>query len=234
MSAHWWQQRLCAFDTESTGVDVFGDRIVSAAVIRCGGGKPTEIRTWLINPGVPIPDGASAIHGITTERAKAEGVAPAKALLEIADELAAAVQDGEPLVIVNAPFDLSMLSAELQRLALELPIGPAMVIDPLVLDKHVDKFRKGSRNLDALAAHYNAKLDRAHDAASDAITAARVAYRIGQIYPAVGSIGLRDLQALQRDAYREQAQGLNDYWIKKGDSRRVDSFEWPLRTARAM
>ena len=40
------------------------------------------------------------------------------------------------------------------------------------------------------------------------------------------------LQHLQRGDYRSQAQSLNDYWIKKGDSRRVDNFEWPLRTTR--
>ena len=228
----WWQQRLCAFDIETTGVDVFSDRIVSASVIRCGGGEPTTTKTWLINPGVEIPEGASKIHGITTERAQAEGVDPLSALVDISDELANAVLDRQTLVVCNAPFDLTMLRSELHRLHLVFLLDDAAVIDPLVLDKHIDRYRKGSRRLDALAQVYSAKLDRAHDSASDAITAARVAYRIGERNPEIGAMSIADLQRLQRDAYREQANGLNDYWISKGDPRRVDNYEWPIRSGK--
>ena len=213
---------------------MFTDRIVSAAVIHCGGETPTVSKTWLLNhPGLEIPTGASDIHGITTARARAEGREPRGAIVEIADELAAAGSDGEPIVIANAPFDLTMLREELLRPELELPIGPAMIVDPLVLDKHCDPYRKGSRKPDALAAHYRCKLDRAHDASSDAITAARVAYRIAQEKPGIGSMTLLDLQTLQRDEYRKQATSLNDYWIKKGDPKRVDNYEWPIRSPRA-
>ena len=230
--APWPQRRLCAFDVESTGVDVFADRIVSAAIIRCGGGAPTATRTWLIDPGIEIPKGASDIHGITTERARAEGLAPVRALVEIADELLSAAEDGEALVVCNAPFDLTILRSELARLDLPFPLKTSTVIDPLVLDKFVDRYRKGSRKLAALAEVYAAKLDRAHDAASDALAAARVAYRIAERNPEIASKSIEEMQALQRDAYREQAEGLNSYWISKGDKRRVDNFEWPIRSIR--
>lgn len=228
-AAPWWMQRLCAFDTETTGVDVFADRIVQAAIIHCGGGQPTKRRVWLINPGIPIPAGASAIHGITDALVVA-AMPPKKALVEIADELAIAVAAGEALAICNAPFDLTILGAELQRHDLELPIGPAMVVDPLVLDKQVDPFRKGSRKLSALAEHYRAMLDQAHDAAPDALAAARVAYRIASLYPEIGNATLQALQALQARWYADQAASLEAYFRKKNPNA-VCPREWPLRRA---
>ena len=48
-----------------------------------GAGREPETLTWLVNPGIDIPAEASAIHGITTERAQAEGMDPAEAAEEI-------------------------------------------------------------------------------------------------------------------------------------------------------
>jgi DNA polymerase-3 subunit epsilon len=75
----------------------------------------------------------------------------------------------------------------------------------------------------------DARIDGAHDACHDALAAARVAYRIGQRCPTLGKLELATLHERQIGWYREQAQGLQDYWIKKGDPRRVDSFSWPVR-----
>lgn len=60
---------------------------------------------------------------------------------------------------MNARYDLSLLDRECRRYAVEsiselLGDAPAPVIDPLVIDKHVDKYRKGKRALHALCAHY--------------------------------------------------------------------------------
>ena len=85
----WSEVVWAALDTETTGVDVETDRIVTACV---GIGDPKlgtwHPREWLINPGVPIPDEAAAIHGVTTEKARAEGVDPVVALAEIRDAIA--------------------------------------------------------------------------------------------------------------------------------------------------
>lgn len=67
----WVRQRIVGFDTETTGVDVTGDRIVTAAlVVRDKLTGLSQVRTWIIDPGVEIPEAASAIHGITTEYAR--------------------------------------------------------------------------------------------------------------------------------------------------------------------
>jgi DNA polymerase-3 subunit epsilon len=65
----WHTKRLAAFDIETTGVNPESDRIVTAAVSLLGGGQPAEHLSWLVDPGIEIPAGASSVHGITTERA---------------------------------------------------------------------------------------------------------------------------------------------------------------------
>ena len=77
----WHDGPLVGFDTETTGVDVATDRIVTAAVVTRDA-TGTRARTWLIDPGVPIPPAATAVHGITTEQARTEGRAPRAALDE--------------------------------------------------------------------------------------------------------------------------------------------------------
>src|SRR5699024_10300673 len=117
-------------------VNPLRDRIVTAALI-VRGRDGTHERTWLVGPGVPIPEPAAAIHGISTEYAQAHGMQPLRALLELSNELTAAFTYSIPVVAYNATFDLTIIEAELQRHGLPTigerlgrPLGP--VVDPLV------------------------------------------------------------------------------------------------------
>lgn len=156
----WTSRRILGFDTETTGVDVRSDRIVTAAiVVRARITGLSQVRTWLIDPGVEIPEAASAIHGITTEHARAHGVQPREALAEIADLLAAAMAADYPVVAFNACFDLTLLEHELARHGLptlsdRLGRDPSPAIDPLVLDRALDRYRPGKRRLGDLAEYY--------------------------------------------------------------------------------
>src|SRR5688500_20167479 len=87
----WHLGRLCGFDLETTGVDVEADRIVSACVVQCGGGHPTQSATWMADPGIEIPEGAAKVHGITTERARAEG----RPAAEVVEQVVAALRSEE-------------------------------------------------------------------------------------------------------------------------------------------
>src|SRR5690606_34522429 len=110
----WVDGAVVGFDTETTGVDVTSDRIVTAAVVRRHG-TSTSVQSWLLDPGVEIPEAAAAIHGISTEHARRHGSDPAEALDQMAATLASALVRGEPVVAYNASFDLSLLDAELRR-----------------------------------------------------------------------------------------------------------------------
>jgi DNA polymerase III epsilon subunit-like protein len=69
----WWQGRMAAFDLETTAAIPEEARIVTAALALVRRREPTETTTWLADPGIEIPEEAAEVHGITTERAQAEG-----------------------------------------------------------------------------------------------------------------------------------------------------------------
>jgi DNA polymerase-3 subunit epsilon len=228
---NWWEGRLVAFDLETTGLDVEEARIVTATVAAVGGGVATEIVTLMADPGIPIPEEASAVHGVTTERARAEGK-PAKDVVVAVRLLLGAFDAETPVVAYNARFDLTVLDRECQRHDLaSLDFSP--IVDPLVLDKHLDPYRKGSRRLEAVCEHYRCRLDGAHDSAHDALAAARVAYRIGQTTE-LGHMTAPGLHDAQIEWAAEQARGLRDYFRQQGKTEAVASVreEWPVVPAR--
>lgn len=231
----WFTGRLCGFDLETTGVNVETDRIVTACIVGCGGGRNTESGVWLADPGIEIPDGAAKVHGITTERARAEGSPAAAVVQELVHALALAVEEGQPIVAMNASFDLTVLDREARRHGIR-PLVDAVgdqlrVIDPRVLDKQVDRRRKGQRTLTALCQHYEVTLDGAHSADADAIAACRVAWRLGSTVPQLGAMSIDDLHQAQIKWAESQGRSLAAYFRRTpGKESWADGVrtEWPL------
>lgn len=211
--SNWHRGTLVSFDTETTGVDPETARIVTAAIVTCdplAGTVHTE--QWLLNPGVDIPAEATDIHGITTEMARADGRRPAEALPEIVDALAIAWRAGCPVVVYNAPYDFTVLDREMRRHTGE-GIWTGIVVDPLVLDKHFDRYRRGSRKLVDTARYYGVTLSEqdAHGAAADALAAARVAWKLAESFPELAEMPLPQLHARQAAWCGEQKASLEDY-----------------------
>ena len=222
----WHTGRMAGFDLETTGIDVETDRIVTATVVQCGGGQPTVAANWLADPGIDIPEGAAKVHGITTERARAEGKPAPEVVADVLAALGQVIASGVPVVAMNARYDLTLLDREAARYGLPpLPAGP--VIDPLVLDKHVDRYRKGRRTLTDLCAHYQVELGAAHTSDADAIAACRVAWRIGHTRQWVAALSLDELHTAQVGWAAEQAAGLQTHLRKKDPAAHV-APEWPL------
>lgn len=205
----WHRRPFAAFDTETTGVDTSLDRVVTAAFLVIDG-RRVDARTWLIDPGVDIPAEAAAVHGITTDHARTHGQPPAAALGEIRDALAWAWDDARvPVVVMNAPYDLTLLSHELRRHnAGALTVGA--VIDPLVIDRGLDRYRRGGRKLTDLCAAYGVKHGDAHDAADDCLSAARVAWRLAERHPDVCG-DVETLQTRQAEWHDEWAAHYETY-----------------------
>ncbi|MDI9886676.1 exonuclease domain-containing protein [Streptomyces sp. HNM0645] len=230
----WITGPLAAFDLETTGTDVETDRVVTAAVVRLEpGGDVSEERTWLLDPGVVIPEQASAIHGVSTAHAREHGVPAASAIEDIAEAVAGVLRSGIPLVVMNARYDLSLLDRECRRYGLEsvterLGTAPVPVVDPLVIDKHVDKYRKGKRALHALCAHYGVPLEDAHDARADAVAAARVVRRMGERHRPVGRMPLTALHELQVRAAAAQSASLQEYLRRTTNPTAVVESAWPV------
>lgn len=226
-----WSGRLAVFDLETTGVDVDTSRIVSACVaVLEADGSVVSRWDWLADPGIPIPEAASEVHGITTQRAQEDGRPATLVVAEITQTLRAVFGLGIPLVVYNAPYDLSLLDRECRRHRLEPIELPSPVIDPLVIDKALDRYRKGKRTLVAAAERYGVALDDAHDAGADAIAAGRVAQAMARSFPDELELSLPDLHGRQEIWYRTQAASFQDYIrTTKGDADFVADASWPLR-----
>ena len=241
----WYLGPLAGFDLETTGVDSETDRIVTASIL---GIDPPKSRDpeherhrwlsierygWLSDVGgVEIPAGASAVHGITTEHARAKGLPAFKVVKSIAIVLAEHIQAGTPIVAMNARYDLTMLDRELARYGLpplaEQAGAEPYVIDPLVLDKAADRYRRGKRTLTALSQVYGVDLTGAHEAAADALAAAQVAVAIGRRYPAIGEMTLTDLHNNQQVWAAQQAASLRSYLLAQGRNADDVHTDWPL------
>ncbi|MFE5104279.1 exonuclease domain-containing protein [Streptomyces sp. NPDC056659] len=215
MTMHWYEGPLAAFDTETTGVDVEGDRIVSAAlVVQDTVGARPRVTRWLVNPGIPVPEGATAVHGLTDDHLQRNGRWPSPVMEELARALAEQSAAGRPLVVMNAPFDLTILDRELRRhrastLGDYLGATPLCVLDPRVLDKHLDRYRKGRRTLTDLCAHYEVELAGAHDAAADATAALDVVRAVARRFSSrLERLTPAELHTLQAVWHAAQARGL--------------------------
>ncbi|MFE1147945.1 exonuclease domain-containing protein [Streptomyces albidoflavus] len=235
----WHRELLIGFDLETTGTDPREARIVTAAVIEVADGERRGHRTWLADPGIPIPAGATAVHGITDARAAAEGSPPDRVADAVAEALTGYWRAGVPVVAYNAPFDLTLLAAELRRhrlpsLAERLggaPVGP--VIDPLTVDRAVDRYRKGSRRLSAVCAEYGVALEDAHDASADALAAARLARAVALRHPKVAALGPAALHERQIAWAAERAADFQAYLRRKGERGAVVDGGWPLHAEAA-
>jgi len=224
-----WYDSLAAFDLETTGVDVRSAKIVSASLVRLDErGEVAGREDWLVDPGEPIPARATEVHGITTERAMAEGTPAHLAVPEIVAAVRAVFELGIGLVVYNAPYDLSVLAWEARRHGVEPIALPAPVVDPIILDKQVDRYRRGKRTLDLTCAHYGVDLLDAHDAGADAIAAGRVAQAIGRRYEADLALAIAELHTAQVAWAAEQQADFARYMREKVDPQWVsDRPEWP-------
>ncbi|MFJ8629425.1 3'-5' exonuclease [Streptomyces sp. NPDC093568] len=231
----WHRELLIGFDLETTGTDPREARIVTGAVIEVRAGQPIGHKEWLADPGVEIPADAVAVHGISNERAAAEGRPADQVAGAIADALVGYWKTGVPVVAYNAAFDLSLLSAELRRHGLPSlrdRLGgsePAPVIDPYTIDRWADRYRRGKRNLEAVCREYGIALDSAHDASADALAAARLACAIADRHPKIASLGPAELHRRQIEWYAEWAADFQDFLRRKGDASAVVDGTWPVR-----
>lgn len=225
----WHRGPLASFDTETSGLNTAEARIVTAALARPNG----QVLEWLSDlDGAEIPAEATAVHKVTTEHAHAHG-RPAKQIVEeITDAIAGELSAGHAaLIVMNAPFDLPLLDAECARYGVPTVanrIGAvAPVVDPLVLDRAADRYRKGKRNLETLASHYGVTLTDAHTAKADALAALQVARAIAEKYPDL-QVPARVLHGWQVQWHAKWAASYEAFLKKSGKPAAVDG-SWPIR-----
>lgn len=179
----WWERSLIALDTETTGPNPETAGIVTAHVSLVRPSGANAGRTLVIDPGVPIPDGAAAVHGYTTERIRDEGMPRTFGIGALYGLLRRLIAAGHPIVAYNAAYDCTVIDRELARAHPNLrPLSWRPVIDPFVLDKATDRYRRGKRTLTDTCRLYGVELADAHEASSDALAAVALARAIGRKY----------------------------------------------------
>lgn len=227
----WVSEPWLGFDTETTGVSPTQDRIVTAAAVTQVGTGSTQVRTWLINPQIPIPARATSVHGITTAHAVANGLGPREALDQINEILARHMRRGQIMVVFNAGFDLPLLEADSKRhgvrtLGERLGGKVAPVADPLVLDRAVDPYRKGKRTLSGMAVHYGVPVpEDTHQAHVDSMLTLEILRVILRRNPSIAAMPLEEFHRYQKDSYARWAENFQKFLASKGNTSYIGR-EW--------
>ena len=209
-AAVWAEQRLCVIDFETTGLTPESDRVIEVGIACFERGELRELKNWLVNPGIPVPEEARAVHNIGDEELRG-----APSIAEVLPELEALIGDHLP-VAYHALFDRADLHAELRRAGHllrardhELPAAfeqEVVWIDPLVWVRELHKEERGHR-LGEVCARLGIRLDNAHRAASDAEATGRVVMALASRIPTTYSELIR-LQT-QYGARQDVDMGMN-------------------------
>jgi DNA polymerase III subunit epsilon len=229
---NWAAEELLGFDFETTGVDRFHDVPVSYALVTMVAGEVVSTTAGLVDPGREIPEGATKVHGILTERARAEGIPLPEAIALVTDAVLSASARGVPLAGMKLDYDLTILDTQAKRLCRAGLVergwsGP--VLDAVVLDRHLDRFRKGSRTLGALCDHYGVDIGNAHDASADAVASIKVLLALAARYKEFRDADPAVLHESEIAWHRDWAVSYDEWRTAKGmapiDPR---DYIWPV------
>jgi DNA polymerase-3 subunit epsilon len=177
--AAWRDIEIALLDVETTGRDPAHDRVIEVGIVIGRAGEVVARYNWLLNPGIPIPQEARDVHGITDEQ-----VANAPTFESVAHEIADALRGRIPAAY-NAEFDKQFLLSEYARLGVKLESTPPALrreiswVDPLVWAREIQSNER-SRALADVAQRLGIALEKAHRASEDAEAALRVLYALAE------------------------------------------------------
>lgn len=151
---------LAFFDLETTGVNVGSDRIVEISIVRVNTDNSTDILTKRVNPGIPIPESSSKIHGIYDK-----DIADCQTFKELAPQLAQFLTNCDLAGFNSNKFDVPVLVEEFLRADIDFDLRNRRLIDVQNIFHIMEP-----RNLSAAYKFYCDKpLHNAHSAEADTI-----------------------------------------------------------------
>lgn len=156
---------LIFLDIEATGLSVGSDRIVELSMVKVLPDNTTEVRTDRINPGIPIPELVSKIHGIYDQ-----DVANAPTFKELAPALLKFIGNGDLAGYNSNKFDIPMLAEEFLRADFDFDLESRKLIDVQNIFHYMEP-----RTLNAAYKFYcNKPLVNNHSAEADAMATLEV------------------------------------------------------------
>ena len=154
------ERPLAFIDLETTGTSASTDRIVEVAVLKLSPDGTVDLRSQRLNPGIPIPPEATAVHGITDA-----DVSDRPSFRRLAASLLSFLDDCDIAGFGVARFDVRVLAAEFERAELPFSISERSVVDALAVF-----FAREPRDLRAAMQFYCGRaLADAHSAEADVI-----------------------------------------------------------------
>lgn len=156
---------LVVLDLETTGTDTRTDRIVEISFLKIDPDGGHRSYTLRIDPGVPIPAEATAVHGITDA-----DVAGKPMFSRVAPRLAAALEGCDLCGFTLLRFDLRVLVAEFRRAGTSFAVNGRRLIDPCMI-----YHKSEPRDLAAALKHYCGRdHEEAHGAEADVLATAAI------------------------------------------------------------
>src|SRR5436190_11169930 len=151
---------LIFLDIEATGLSVGSDRIVEISLVKLMPDNSTQTKTERINPGIPIPETVSKIHGIYDQ-----DVAGSPTFKQLAPALLQFIGNADLAGYNSNKFDIPMLAEEFLRAEVDFDLEGRKLVDV----QNIFHFME-PRNLQAAYRFYcNKPLEHAHSAEADAV-----------------------------------------------------------------
>jgi DNA polymerase-3 subunit epsilon len=151
---------IACVDLETTGVSITQDRIVEISIVKLHPDGKREVKTRRMNPGIPIPKEASAVHGIYDEDVAAEPT-----FKELANGIKQFLDNCDLCGFNSNKFDFPILTEEFIRAGLDVNFRDRHLVDVQQIF-----FKKEPRTLSAAYKFYcDKELENAHSAEADAL-----------------------------------------------------------------
>lgn len=203
-----------SLDTETTGLRVGYDKAVSVAIVRFENGLPVASMSTLVDPGMPIPESATAIHGITDVMVKG---APKIEDWFQEPEVIRILDDAQPSAF-NGSYDRYFVP----------PFGTDWTwpwLDGLTFVRLLDRYApgKGRHRLEPTCARHGIKLKAAHSAEADALAAGELLLKLGRkMFPSKYTLGQalgwqRRQEAVEWMRHMSWRSGLPEIEVDKGN-----------------
>ena len=225
---------LAFFDLETTGISLSTDRIVEIAIVKVLPDGTKQIKRKLINPEMPIPAGASAIHGITDDMVK-----DAPTFRQVANEIKQFLDNADLAGFNSNRFDVPILVEEFLRVGLDFSIDGRKLVDVQRIYHMMEQ-----RTLSAAYKFYCDKpLEDAHSAEADAIATWEVFDAQVNKYSQLGNtvdsiikvIGEEDIVDFSRRFVKEKGVEVFNFGKHKGKpvtqvfKEELPYYDWMMR-----
>ncbi|WP_026752008.1 3'-5' exonuclease [Sediminibacterium sp. C3] len=169
---------IAFIDLETTGVNISNDRIVEIAIVKILTDGTRQVKRKLINPQIPIPAGASDVHGITDEMVK-----DAPSFKQVANEIKQFIENCDLGGYNSNRFDIPMLIEEFLRAGVPFSADGRKLVDVQKVFHMMEQRTLGA----AYKFYCNKTLEDAHSAEADATATWEVLEAQIERYPQIGN-----------------------------------------------